>query len=292
LVNALIGLQEGTLTPATTYSCHGGANVGRFMKCHDHASPLDLSFAIQTSCNPYFAFALRKLLDSEGNDGFKDQYDLWYDYVRSFGFGRTLDSDFTGEQEGFIPDRAYFDRQYRERWNSPMLVSLAIGQGEIGVSMLQMANFIATIANRGHYYIPHVVKAIEGEEIDPRFREKHVVPIEKRHFETVAQAMWKAANVEGTARGAQLPGWDVCGKTGTAQNPPYTDHSTFACFAPLDNPRIALSVYVENGGFGATIALPIARLLLERYLNGEVADPAEIELYHNHLIAYPRYDRR
>jgi penicillin-binding protein 2 len=261
------------------------------MNCHEHASPLDLSFAIQTSCNPYFAFALRKLLDSKGESHVKDQYDLWYSYVRSFGFGRTLDSDFTNEQEGFIPDRAFLDKRYNGRWNSPMLVSLAIGQGEVGVSMLQMANFIATIANRGHYYIPHVVKAIGSEEADPRFKERHTVPIERRHFETVAQAMWKAANVNGTAPGAQIPGWDVCGKTGTAENPPFKDHSTFACFAPLDNPKIAISVYVENGGFGATIALPIARLMLEKYLTGEVADPAQVEYYHNFTVAYPRYDR-
>lgn len=294
LVNALIALQEGTLTPSTAYGCSGGNNVGvgRFVKCHPHGSPVDLSGAIQTSCNPYFIFAFRHMLDNKKYGGVKNGYDVWYDYVRNFGFGRKLDSDFSNEQGGYIPTREYYDKVYKERWNSLTIYSLAIGQGEIGVSMLQMANFIATIANRGHYYVPHVIKAIEGEEIDARFKEPHRVNIDKKHFDTVAESMWRAVHVGGTAMRANIPGWDVCGKTGTAQNPHGKDHSTFACFAPLNNPKIAVSVYIENGGFGATIALPIAKLILEKYLNGEVANPEEIEMYHNHHIAYPYYDRR
>ena len=292
LLNGLIALQEGTLTPSTAYSCHAGNNVGRFMKCHSHGSPVDLSGAIQTSCNPYFAFAYRNLLDNRKYGGVKEGYDVWYDYVRSFGFGRRLGSDFTNEAPGYIPDTAFYNKTYRGRWNSVTVVSLSIGQGEIGVSMLQMANFIATIANRGHYYVPHVVKAIEGQEIDPRFREKHTVPVDRKHFETVAQAMWRGVHVGGTSMGAYIPGWDVCGKTGTAQNPQGKDHSTFACFAPLNDPKIAVSVYIENGGFGATIALPIAKLILEKYLTGEIANPAQVEYYHNYYVAYPYYDRR
>jgi penicillin-binding protein 2 len=293
LVNALIALQEGTLTPSTVYSCFGGADIGgRPMACHDHASPLDLSYAIQTSCNPYFAFVYRNLLESRKYGSIKDAYDVWYNYVHSFGFGRKLNSDFTNELNGYIPDRAFYDKTYNNRWNALTTVSLAIGQGEIGVSMLQMANFIATIANRGYYYIPHVVKAVDGGAIDPRFSEKHYTGVDRQHFDFVAGAMWKAVNVGGTATGAWLPGWDVCGKTGTAQNPPYKDHSTFACFAPLNNPKIALSVYIENGGFGATIAVPMARLILERYLTGQTADPAAVEYIRNLSVAYPYYDRR
>ncbi|MCD8186686.1 MAG: penicillin-binding protein 2, partial [Rikenellaceae bacterium] len=285
LANALIGLQEGTLTPETRYSCSGGNNIGRFMKCHAHPSPINLSEAIQTSCNPYFAFAYRNFLENKKFGGVKNAYDVWYDYILSFGFGRRLNSDFTNENSGYIPTRQRFDEVYKERWNSLTVVSLSIGQGEIGVSMLQMANFIATIANRGYYYIPHVVKAIEGESIDPRFREKHTVPIDPKHFETVAQAMWRGVHDWGTPRGAYIPDWDVCGKTGTAQNR-HRDHSTFACFAPLNDPKIVVSVYVENGGFGASIALPIAKLLLEKYLNGEVSDPAQIEYCHQYQIDY------
>lgn len=290
LLNALIGLQEGTLTPSTAYSCHSGANIGgRLMKCHPHGSPVNLSEAIQTSCNPYFAFAFRNLLENRKYGGVKDGFDTWYNYVRSFGFGRKLDSDFTNELSGFVPDRAFYDRQYNNRWNALTIASLAIGQ-EVDVTMLQMANFIATIANRGHYYIPHVVKAVEGREIDPRFKEPQYTPVDREHFETVAQAMWRGVNVGGTSTRANIPGWDVCGKTGTAQNR-YRDHSTFACFAPLNNPKIVISVYIENGGFGATVALPIARLLLEKYLEGEVISTYMIDEVRNRTIAYPHYDQ-
>ena len=292
LVNALIGLQEGTLTTNELHSCATGANIGRFMACHSHASPVDLSGAIQTSCNPYFAHVFRNLLDDRKYGGVKNGFNVWYEYVRSFGFGRKLDSDFTNEWDGYVPTTEYYDR-YFNRWSSLTVVSLSIGQGELGVSMLQMANFIATIANRGYYYVPHVVKAIEGQDgIDPRFSEKHYASVDRQHFDFVANAMWKAVNVSGTATRAQIPGWDVCGKTGTAQNPQGKDHSTFACFAPLNNPQIALSVYIENGGFGATIAVPMAKLILEKYLTGEVSNPYEIDYIRNLTVAYPYYDRR
>lgn len=292
LVNALIALQEGTLTPDERHACAGGANIGRWMACHVHGSPVDLSEAIQTSCNPYFAHVFRELLDDRRYGGAKNGFEVWYDYVRRFGFGRELESDFTNELDGYVPTRERYDRDYHERWNSLTVVSLSIGQGELGVSMLQMANFIATIANRGYYYIPHVVRAIDGGALDPRFSEKHYTGVDQRHFDFVAGAMWRAVNVGGTAVGAQIPGWDVCGKTGTAQNPQGRDHSTFVCFAPLDNPRIALSVYIENGGFGATIAVPMARLILEKYLTGAVADPTAAERVHNLQVAYPWYDRQ
>lgn len=291
LVNALIALQEGTLTPSTAYPCAGGYNVGRFMKCHPHGSPVDLSGAIQTSCNPYFAFAYRNLLDNRKYGGVKEGFDLWYDYVRSFGFGRKLDSDFSNEDNGRVPTREYYDKVYKGRWNSLTTVSLSIGQGEIGVSMLQLANFYATVANRGYYYIPHVVKAVEGQGIDPRFKEKHYTKIDKSHFDTVAEAMWRGVHESGTSMRAYIPGWDVCGKTGTAQNPHGRDHSSFACFAPLNNPRIVVSVYIENGGFGATVALPIAKLLMEQYLNGEISDLSQVEYVHNYYLAYPYYDK-
>ncbi len=294
LVNALIGLQEGTLTAQTTYGCSMGYHVGNFkVGCHSHGSPLDLTGAIQTSCNAYFCNVYRNSLDNRKYGGVKNGFEVWRDYVVSLGFGRKLDSDFIGELNGNVPTREYYDRVYRGSWNSLTTVSLAIGQGEMGATPLQMANFIATIANRGFYYIPHVVKSIQGRDsIEARFYEKHHAKIEPKYFEIVANAMYRAVNVSGTGGGARIDGWDVCGKTGTAQNPHGKDHSVFAAFAPYENPKVAISVYIENGGFGATIAVPIARLLLEQYLTGAVANPALVEQYKNMPLAYPRYDRQ
>lgn len=293
LANALIGLEEGTLVPSNAYPCSNGYHIGRGVKCHSHSSPVDLSGAIQTSCNAYFCYVFRNLIDASKYKGTKNGFDVWEDYVRSFGFGRKLDSDFTNELNGTVPTRELYDRLYGGRWNSLTTVSLSIGQGELGVTPLQLANFVATIANRGYYHIPHVVKAVAGQDsIAPRFYEKHYAKVESKYFDVVAQAMWKAVNVSGTAMGARIDGLDVCGKTGTAQNPHGRDHSTFACFAPLNNPKIAVSVYIENGGFGATIAVPIARLLVEEYLKDTITRPELLEQVKNMQIAYPAYDRK
>ncbi|MCC8088341.1 MAG: penicillin-binding protein 2 [Rikenellaceae bacterium] len=271
LVNALISLQEGTNSASDSYPCNHGYPYGRGVKCHGHHSPVNLTAALQTSCNAYFCYTFRNLVDNSKYGSVKDGFDVWYDYVESFGFGRKLDSDFRSEINGTLPTRERYDRIYRGSWSSMTILSLAIGQGEIGATPLQVANLVATVANRGYYYIPHVVKSIEGRDsIDNRFYERHYSKVEKKHFDVVANAMWKAVNEWGTATGAFVKGWDVCGKTGTAQNPQGNDHSTFACFAPLDDPKIAISVYIENGGFGATIAVPLAKLLLEQYLTGEV----------------------
>ena len=292
LVNALIGLQEGVLTPSTTYPCYGGYTVGRFMACHNHRSPVDLSYAIQTSCNPYFCNVYRNIVDNRKYGGVKEGFDVWRDYVMSFGFGRKLDSDFRNELNGFIPTREFYDKQYNGRWNSITNMSVAIGQ-EVNVTALQMANFIATIANRGYYYIPHVVKAVEGRDsIDTRFYEKHYTKVDTKYFDIIAQAMWRAVNEEGTATGAYLDHLDVCGKTGTAQTPPWEDNSTFACFAPLNDPKIAVLVYVEHGGFGASTALPIAKLLMERHLTGTISNPQEVQNIKSKHISYPMYDRQ
>ena len=293
LVQGLIGLQEGVLKPSDRHICNQGYSAGRLkMRCHAHPSPLDLRFAVSTSCNAYFCYVFRDILDNPKYGSVKEGFDVWRKYVESFGFGRKLGSDFLGEGNGYVPDRAYYDRVYRGSWNSLTVLSLSIGQGELGCTPLQMANLAAIIANRGYYYIPHIVKKIEGQDsLDRRFYERHYTMVEPKYFEPIVEGMWRGVHVDGTSRMTRLDGWDVCGKTGTAQNPHGRDHSTFLSFAPKDNPKIAISVYVENGGFGATTALPIASLLEEYYLTDTVKRPQLVEYIKNMKIYYPAYDR-
>ena len=293
LVQGLIGLQEGVLKPSDRHICNQGYSAGRLkMRCHAHPSPLDLRFAVSTSCNAYFCYVFRDILDNPKYGSVKEGFDVWRKYVESFGFGRKLGSDFLGEGNGYVPDRAYYDRVYRGSWNSLTVLSLSIGQGELGCTPLQMANLAAIIANRGYYYIPHIVKKIEGQDsLDRRFYERHYTMVEPKYFEPIVEGMWRGVHVDGTSRMARLDGWNVCGKTGTAQNPHGRDHSTFLSFAPKDNPKIAISVYVENGGFGATTALPIASLLEEYYLTDTVKRPQLVEYIKNMKIYYPAYDR-
>ena len=293
LVQGLIGLQEGVLRTTDLHPCHEGYSVGRLhVGCHSHPSPLDLSYAISTSCNAYFCYVFRDILENSKYGGVKNGYDVWRDYVLSFGFGRRLGSDFLDEGSGYVPDRALYDKRYRGSWNSLTVLSLSIGQGELGCTPLQMANLAAIIANRGYYYIPHIVKQIEGcDSLDARFYEKHYTKVDPKHFEPIVEGMWRGVHVDGTSRAARLEGYDVCGKTGTAQNPRGRDHSTFLSFAPKDHPRIAISVYVENGGFGASAALPIASLLEELYLTDTIRRPELVERIRNMQIYYPAYDR-
>ena len=303
VVNGLIGLQEGVITTSTKCVCDGGYWVGRGMKCHRHWSPIDIVGAVQTSCNAYFAHTFRNILDNPKFGNVRKGFENWEHHVRDFGFGRKLGSDFVDELNGYVPDTTFYDKTY-PRWNSLTVVSLAIGQGEIGCSPLQMANLAATIANRGHYRIPHVVRAVRDMSeaspqdvpyttLEPRFAEDHPVGVDERHFETVIEGMWRAVNQDGgSARVAYLPGYEVCGKTGTAQNPHGQDHSTFMCFAPRENPRITVSVYIENGGWGATVAAPIAALIMEKYLTGEVKRTDLLYSVKARQIYYPYYDRQ
>lgn len=278
LVNGLIGLQEGVLTPATRYPCHQGYQYGKKkLGCHNHPSPLNMEQSIMMSCNGYYCYVYKSLLDNKKYGKINEGFDVWRDYVLSFGFGHKLGSDFPSEKGGNIPTSAFYDRVYRKHWNSNTVISLSIGQGEIGCTPLHIANLAATIANRGYYYIPHIVKASEGVEIDPKYYEKQYTKVDSKNFEKVIPGMWKAVNA-GAGSGATawvgaVPGLDICGKTGTAQNPHGADNSVFICFAPKDNPKIAVAVYVENGGWGATWAVPMASLLVEKYLTGEVTRP-------------------
>ena len=279
LVNGLIGLQEGVLKPSDRYPCSRGFPYGngRRLGCHGHASPLALLDAIATSCNGYFCYVFRNILDNKKYESIQDAFDVWRDYVSSFGFGHKLGSDFPAELGGNIPTSNYYNKVYGKKgWKFTTIISLSIGQGEIGVTPLQIANLCATVANRGYYYIPHIIKDSPGIEIDPKYKERVYPKVDSSYFKLAVQGMYMAVNGGGSAGGtafaAAIPGKDVCGKTGTAQNPRGADNSVFICFAPKDNPKIAVAAYIENAGFGATWACPIASLLVEKYLTGGIRE--------------------
>ena len=281
LVNGLIGLQEGVLRPEMSYSCHQGYHFGAGHKlgCHVHKSPLNMEESIMMSCNAYYCYVLKNILDQRKFDNVAEGLDHWRDMVMSFGFGRKLGSDFPAELSGSIPSSKTYNRAYgRGSWNSTTVISLSIGQGEILATPMHLANLCATIANRGHYYIPHIIKASEGVEIEERFTQPQYTLVDTLQFPKVIKGMWRAVNsgpgMGGTAAIAHVDSLDICGKTGTAQNPRGADNSVFICFAPMDHPRIAIAAYVENGGFGATYAAPIASLMVEKYLKGETHRPA------------------
>lgn len=278
LVNGLIGLQEGVFTPSTQYPCKMGYyyTATRKLGCHSHKSPINFEESIMMSCNAYYCYVLRDILENEKYADIEEALNRWREYVMSFGFGQKLGSDFPSELSGFIPDAAYYNRYYRKGgWKATTVISLSIGQGEIGCTPLHLANLCATLANRGHYYTPHIVKDSENVTIDPKYKEKHYTLVDTVHFQKVISGMYRAVNSGfgsgGTASIAAVEGLDICGKTGTAQNPHGDDHSVFICFAPKDNPKIAVAAYVENGGFGASYAAPIASLLTEMYLNGQIS---------------------
>ena len=277
LVNGLIGLEEGVLHLSDRYPCSHGFPYGngRRLGCHGHASPLALLDAIATSCNGYFCYVFRNILENRKYDSIQDAFDKWREYVTSFGFGRKLDSDFPSELGGNIPTSAYYNKAYgRKGWRFQTIISLSIGQGEIGVTPLQIANLCATVANRGWYIIPHIIKDSQNVTIEDKYRERQYTMVDTTNFKKVIDGMYMAVNGGGSAGGtafaAAIPGLDVCGKTGTAQNPRGADNSVFICFAPKDDPKIAIAAYIENAGFGATWACPIASLMVEKYLTGDI----------------------
>jgi penicillin-binding protein 2 len=242
-----------------------------------HPSPLDFRGAVQYSCNAYFNYVYRAILIDPKFASTAGAYRNWREHVLSFGFGDYLHSDFENELSGFVPEDQYYDNIYGEgHWNFLTVRSLSIGQGELGITPLQMANLAAIIANRGFYHTPHIVKEIEGEDqIDERFLERHNTSVDSIHFAAVADGMEGAVNRSGgTAWRARISDIIVCGKTGTAENPQGEDHSIFIAFAPKDNPRIAISVYVENGGFGNIWAAPIAGLIAEKFLSDTITRPS------------------
>ena len=270
-------LEEGIITPETAYSCYGGfVHSGLRVGCHAHPAPLPLVPAIATSCNGYFCWGLYHMIGARKKYGsVQNAMSTWRDYMVSMGFGYPLGVDLPGEKRGMIPNDKYYDKNYRGSWNGLTIISIAIGQGEVTATPLQIANLGATIANRGYFITPHVVKEIEDGEMEPQFSEKRFTKVRKEHYETVVQGM-RAAVTGGTCRAANIPGLDVCGKTGTAQNRG-KDHSAFMGFAPMDNPQIAVAVYVENGGWGATYGVPIGALIMEKYLKGSLSPESEVK---------------
>lgn len=268
----LIGLQEGVLHSGTKYSCAGTSAIP--IHCsHNHESPLDLEHAIEQSCNSYFWQVFRSVFHQNKYQTTQEAYQVWKNYVNSFGFGRTFNTDLFSELRGNIPESSYYDYYYgKNGWKAITIRSLAIGQGEILVTPMQLANYTALIANRGYYIKPHLVKEIENERIDSSFTQKHFPDVDKRNFDIIARGMHEVyAGEHGTARWYNIDTLQMCGKTGTAENPHGDDHSIFIAFAPFDHPKIAISVIVENSGFGSTWAVPIATLMMEYYLTGEIS---------------------
>lgn len=274
LIQGLIGLQEEVIDPNTRFSCNGGYYyAGRRLGCHAHSSPVDLKFSIQTSCNAYYCNVFKRLMDKYPTT--EEGYVKWREYLSNFGLGSKLQVDMTSEINGFVPQTTYYDKFYgQNRWNGHTIISLAIGQGELGVTPIQMANFSAILANRGWFYTPHVIKEIDGQPItDSTYTEKHFTGINPEHFDEVVEGMFRVVE-SGTGRGVRFSkDIEVCGKTGTAQNPHGKDHSIFIAFAPKDDPKIAVAVYVENVGYGSTWAAPINSLVIEKYLTDTITRP-------------------
>ena len=271
---ALTFLQEGAIEPETSFPCsHGFRYKGLHVGCHAHGSPLPLVPALATSCNSYFCWGLYRMIGSSRFGSSQEALTRWKDHMVAMGFGYRLGIDLPGEARGFIPNSAFYDKWYGGRWNGLTIISISIGQGEVTLTPLQIANLGATIANRGKYIAPHVVKEVQGEELDSVYRFPKYTMVDKEHYETVVEGMREAV-LNGTCRAANLPGIEVCGKTGTAQNRG-KDHSAFMGFAPMDNPKIAVAVYVENGGFGAVYGVPIGALIMEKYLTGTLSEASE-----------------
>lgn len=277
LMNALIGLQEGVITPEETVTCYAGYRYGnRFMKCHCYSGKRNnLITGIQESCNAYFATTYRKILDKTGSAS--EGIDTWSKHAKSFGLGNFLNNDLFVGQKGRIPDRDYYKRIYPNTFYSTYTISNAIGQGEVATTPIQLANMIAAIANRGYYYTPHVIKSIEGETLPENFTTPKYTTIVKANFEPVIEGMHQVYK-NGTAKWLQVKDIDICGKTGTVENfmkidslrTQLTDHSIFVAFAPKENPKIAIAVFVENGYWGSRFAGKVASLMIEKHVKGEI----------------------
>ena len=290
---ALTYQTEGIITPNTMFPCHHGFSYrGLHVGCHGHASPLNLIEAISTSCNGYFCWGLYYMLGNRRKYGnVQKAMDRWRDYMVSMGFGYKLGIDLPGEKRGLIPNASFYDRAYHKSWNGLTVISIAIGQGEVNLTPLQIANLGATIANRGYFYTPHVVRKVQGLPLDTAFTHRRRTMASVRSYSAVVAGMRSSA-LKGTCKALGHLPFTVCGKTGTAQNRGQ-DHSVFMGFAPMDNPKIAIAVYVENGGFGADFAVPIAGVLFEQYMTGKLSPSAErmATALQNRRIAYGSNNR-
>lgn len=272
LLNALAGLQEDVIYSGTKFSCDEGWRYSAKLKvgCHPHPSPLNLTESIAQSCNAYYCSTFKRIIEKYPNTNIG--YNKWRDHILSFGLGNFLNNDLYTGRKGRVPDVDFYNHQYgKGRWKAPTVISLSIGQDALVVSPIQMANMCAAIANRGHYFTPHIVRKIGGQSVsDSTYTIPKLTSIDKKHFKTVIRGMEKTYTSRlGTARNAKIKGIEICGKTGTAENPHGEDHSIFIAFAPKNEPKIAIAVYVENAGWGSTWAAPIAGLVIEKYLTGQ-----------------------
>ena len=293
LTQVLLGLQEGSIDPQISFPCHGGFNYkGLHLGCHGHASPIPLVPAVATSCNAYFCWNLYRMFSNRRKyETIQDAMTQWKDHLVAMGFGYKLGIDLPGEARGMIPNADYYDKHYNKSWNPLTVISISIGQGEVTATPLQIANLAATIANRGFFYTPHVVRSVQDGQIDSLYRTPHYTMVDKKWYEYAVAGMRQAV-VNGTCRLANLPGHEVCGKTGTAQNRGQ-DHSAFMGFAPMNDPKIAVAVYVENGGFGNVYGVPLGALIMEQYLNGCLSPESEAKAksFEERKIIYGNYVR-
>lgn len=276
VVMSLIGLQEGVINPSTRYSCNGGFHIGGLtVRCHSHAAMPNVQYAIQTSCNAFYCNTYREILHQDRFEHIEDGYNNWKGYLNRMGLGLQLGTDISGEKSGNVPNADYFHKIHgHNKWNYVRIISMSIGQGELLLTPMQMANISAMVANRGYYYTPHFIR---GTSIPEAYTTKHEVGIENKHFLTVVQGM-RNVMTAGTGAYVQIPGIEICGKTGTVQNPHGENHSIFIAFAPKDNPTIAIATVVENAGYGSTWAAPICTLMIEKYINRDtVSQRPELE---------------
>lgn len=273
LLQSLIGLQEGVITPNSGFPC-----TKSMVGCHNHPGAGNLPDGIKYSCNPYFYYVMRRIIQQGKKKSMFADAEIglnnWYDYILSFGLGQEFETDVTGMRPGLIPNSAYYDKWYgHNTWAFSTIRSISIGQGEVKVTPLQMANIAAIIANKGWYYTPHFVRSIGNKGSLPQFKKKHYSKVDPIHFEPIIEGMRRVTyEAGGTGKKAAVEGITVCGKTGTAQNPHGEDHSVFIAMAPMENPKIAIAVFIENAGFGGVWAAPMASLMIEKYLNKKVKD--------------------
>ena len=268
-LNVLVGLQEHAINTSTKFLCSGKAS--RPIRCtHNHVTPTSVTQAIRESCNSFLWQTFRAIMNKYKTSA--ESFNVWHDYVKSFGVGQTLSSDFANGLKGDLPTEAYYNNIYgKGHWNALTVRSLAIGQGELGVTPLQMANYGAILANRGFYYQPHIIKEIENDTISQSFKLRKEIPIDKKYFEPVIEGMSEAVHQTNLVYTSKIPEIELCGKTGTVENNHGSDHSVFVAFAPRENPKIAIFVYVENGVWGSRYAAPMASLMVEKYLTDSIS---------------------
>ena len=296
---ALTGQEMGVLYPNTSVTCNGGYYYrGGKIKCHAHPPTHDIEHALAYSCNTYFITAMRDIIDKYGFTHPEKGLDEFHNKLIDLSLGVKTGVDMLHESSGNIPSSSYYDKVYGKGWRSTYIMSIGIGQGEIQLTTLQIANIAALIANRGYYYTPHLVRGFNKKnvQIPRRFREKHQSHISRKNFTSVVNGMELAVSSGWCGYRTRIPDIDLCGKTGTSQNPPYEDHAVFMAFAPKDKPVIALAVLIENAGFGAQSAAPIASLIAEKYINGEIKTEArktiETEMKKLNILGPPKLAKK